>query len=86
MVDKKEFEEFENALVDLPNGESAELYDTDAYLILKITNDEKYAEIQVQPIMEGVISEYDKLGITMIADHLIVERLAAAIKKYPKWW
>lgn len=83
LIDKDELYKFEEQL---QSGDEAELSDINAQLIMHIKHTDDFDIIEVQPLSSEVTTDYDRLNITMYADHLIMSRLGAAFKKYPKWW
>ena len=83
MIDKEELLKFEEQLA---NEQIAELCDVNAQLVLQIEHTDECDKIEIQPLSTEVETEYDRLNITMYADHLIMGRLSQAFQKYPKWW
>lgn len=82
-IDKSELLKFEEQLI---AGEEAELCDINAQVVLYLKHTAKFDIIEIQPLSTEVVSDYNRLNITMRADHLLISRLAASFKKYPKWW
>lgn len=82
-IEKTAFSDFEEQLV---AGGPAELVDASVLPVLAIRNEKKYVEIEVQPASDLKDSEYSQLSITMRAEPDIMQKMAAAFRKYPKWW
>lgn len=82
-IEKSDFNDFE---VQLAAGSTAELIDINACPVLIISKGKKHVEVEVQPPTDLKDSEYSNLNINMHVDQDLVGKLAAAFKKYPKWW